>query len=87
MSFHNVVIDTIDWSDFEVLRCSGIDLAASLRKIALAQSAEEAQILWWDLEGVAFAQNTVYGSAVLDGRIPRRINSYDIAGRSNAPTW
>lgn len=58
------VIDSVSWNEVQVLRGTGEDLANSLRKFVRAASEEEAGRLWDELEGVAFAQNTIYGGAV-----------------------
>lgn len=59
------VIDSVQWNEIPVLRGRGDDLADSLRRFVRVGSAEEAAVLWETLEGVAFAQNTIYGAAVL----------------------
>ena len=64
MSLSDAIIDTIVWSDVEVLNGSGQELANSLRRFVQAETREEVSSLWWELEGVAFAQNTIYGGAV-----------------------
>ena len=58
------VIDSVQWNEIQVLRGSGDDLADSLRTFVRVGSADEAAVLWETIEGVAFAQNTIYGAAV-----------------------
>lgn len=57
------VIDSINWHDVGVLSGSGGDLANSLRSFVRAKSDADLAGLWDELEGVAFAQNTIHGSA------------------------
>ncbi len=65
MSLSELVIDSITWDEVEVLSGSGHDLAGSLRRFVRAGSPDELSGLWFELEGVAFAQETIYGSALL----------------------
>jgi hypothetical protein len=64
MSLADLLIDSVKWKEVQVLRGSGEDLANSLRRFVRVRSADEAASLWEELEGVAFAQNTIYGGAV-----------------------
>lgn len=64
MRLGDLVIDSIAWNEVDVLRGSGYDLAGSLRRFVVAGSAEDVASLWEELEGVAFAQNTIYGGAL-----------------------
>lgn len=64
MNLADLLIDSINWKEVYVLRGSGEDLANSLRRFARARSADEAANLWEEFEGVAFAQDTIYGGAV-----------------------
>lgn len=64
MNLTDLLIDSINWKEVYVLRGSGEDLANSLRRFVRARSADEAASLWEEFEGVAFAQDTIYGGAV-----------------------
>ena len=63
MKLSRLVLDSVDWSSEEVLRGSGADLKNALGAFLGASTSEQASELWWGLEGVAFAQNTIYGAA------------------------
>jgi hypothetical protein len=55
------MIGSIDWSHVDVLRGSGSDLADALSRFIECDDPSRMSELWWGLEGVMFAQNTVYG--------------------------
>jgi len=63
MKLSNDVLDSVDWSAFEVLQGNGADLKQALNAFLEAGTPERAAELWWGLEGSAFAQNTIYGAA------------------------
>jgi hypothetical protein len=63
MTLAQSVIEAVEWRKVSVLRGTGSELAASLRDFVAAATPEKASELWWGLEGVAFAQNTIYGGA------------------------
>jgi len=63
MSFGESVLSSIDWSDAQVLRGSGPELATSLSNFIGCDDPDRMSDLWWELEGVMFAQDTIYGAA------------------------
>ena len=63
MNHSDLVLEFIDWSSVGVLRGSGMDLKRALGDFLAAESSDRASDLWWGLEEVAFAQNTLYGAA------------------------
>lgn len=64
LSHSSAAIRRVDWAGVQVNRGTGEELCISLGRFLGANSTEELATLWWDLEGVAFAQNTLYGAAV-----------------------
>lgn len=63
MKLSDVVLDSIDWSAFAVLRGKGADLKQGIKAFLGSETPARAAELWWGLEGSAFAQNTIYGAA------------------------
>jgi hypothetical protein len=57
------MIRSIDWSRVRVLRGSGPDLASALTRFIGCDEPSKMFDLWWGLEGVMFAQDTIYGAA------------------------
>ncbi len=63
MSLSSRVIVSIDWAAEETMTGTGEQLAAALRSFVDCREAERMRELWRGLEGVAFAQTTIVGSA------------------------
>ncbi|MCP4305638.1 MAG: hypothetical protein GY788_12310 [bacterium] len=63
MKYAESMIRSIDWSNAQVLRGSGSDLANALTQFIGCDEPAKMSDLWWGLEGVMFAQNTIYGAA------------------------
>lgn len=63
MNFAETIVETADWSNAEVLRGTGANLAGDLLKFLGCEDAERMADLWWGLEGVVFSQDTIYGAA------------------------
>ncbi|RRD04751.1 hypothetical protein EII34_09440 [Arachnia propionica] len=64
MRLGEILVNVTSWDEVEVLRGTGAELEGTLRKFVHAKSTTEISSLWDELEGVAFAQNTLYGASV-----------------------
>src|SRR5215469_15723292 len=56
-------IDEFDWATYEVCSKTGAELASVLRSFIASHNSDQARALWWGIENVAFAQNTIFGVA------------------------
>ncbi len=63
MSVSDRVLRSVDWQSVQVLRGSGPELAEALSRFIGCDNPDEMADLWWGLEGVMFAQGTIYGAA------------------------
>lgn len=63
MSYADAVLKSIDWASQEVLRGTGEDLRAALTAFLACPDSSQVGAVWWDIENVVFAQNTIYGAA------------------------
>lgn len=63
MSYGVSAIGAVDWRPLGVLRGTGEDLAMALLTMLSCDSADEMEQIWWRLENVVFAQDTIYGAA------------------------
>jgi hypothetical protein len=63
MTLANRVIEAVEWTEAQVLRGTGEELASALRALVESGTNEEAERAWWNIENVAFSQGTIYGAA------------------------
>ena len=63
MGLGEAAIAAYDWNSYEVSGHSGEQVAVSLNRFINSRDSSHSRVLWWDIENVVFAQNTIYGVA------------------------
>ena len=57
------VVESLDWSQVEVLSGTSESLKTAVGALIGAGDPAEAERTWWSLENAAFAHDTIYGAA------------------------